>query len=70
MCLSTLLITNISRASSHECSDDTHQNCDGNCECDGMECNYEESDNTDSSIKLSNNPKSDSLLISIQLLYD
>lgn len=25
----------------HQCTDKTHLNCDGNCECDGMECRYE-----------------------------
>lgn len=23
----------------HRCSDPSHQTCDGNCICDGMECN-------------------------------
>lgn len=22
----------------HECNDKTHQTCDGNCECDGLNC--------------------------------
>lgn len=26
----------------HECSDSTHAKCDGSCECDGMECRYED----------------------------
>lgn len=29
-------ISNIQPA--HQCSDNTHLECDGNCECDGMEC--------------------------------
>lgn len=32
-------ISNIQPA--HNCSDSTHLSCDGNCECDGMECRYE-----------------------------
>ncbi len=22
----------------HKCADETHQTCDGNCECDGLNC--------------------------------
>lgn len=24
----------------HQCIDSTHATCDGNCECDGLGCNY------------------------------
>lgn len=32
------LLWQISRIDSHECADVTHVECDGRCECDGMEC--------------------------------
>lgn len=28
-----------SQQSTHICYDISHKTCDGNCECDGMECN-------------------------------
>jgi hypothetical protein len=34
-----MLIIAISKTSQkHQCIDETHQTCDGNCECDGIEC--------------------------------
>lgn len=32
-----ILITKVTNI--HNCIDSSHNTCDGNCECDGMECN-------------------------------
>lgn len=35
-----VLYSKLTEEPTHKCKDQTHQTCDGGCQCDGMECKF------------------------------